>query len=63
MRGGVFINGYDIKGEHLQAHFKQANRRLYDLHKIALSSLKYGLAKECRNQIEALNDLDLLRLF
>ncbi len=64
MRGGVFINGYDIKGEHLQAHVKQANRRLYDLHETALSSLN-GLLnyKECRSQIEALNDLDLLRLF
>ena len=64
MRGGVFINGYDIKGEHLQAHFKQANRRLYDLHKPALSSVNGWLNyKECRSQIEALNDLDLLRLF
>ena len=64
MRGGVFINGYDIKGEHLQAHFKQANRRLYNLHKIALSSLNGWMNyKECRSQIEALNDLDLLRLF
>ena len=64
MRGGVFINGYNIKGEHLQAHVKQANHRLYDLHETALSGLSGWLAyKECRSQIEALNDLDLLRLF
>ena len=64
MRGGVFINGYNIKVEHLKAHVKQANRRLYDLHEIALSSLNGWMNyKECRSQIEALNDLDLLRLF
>ena len=64
MRGGVFINGYNIKGEHLQAHVKQANHRLYDLHETALSSFNGWLSyKKCRSQIEALNDLDLLRLF
>ena len=53
-----------ISGEHLQAHVKQANRRLYDLHETALSSLNGWMSyKECRSQIEALNDLDLLRLF
>ena len=64
MRGGVFIEGYNIKGEHLQAHVKQANHRLHDLHETALSNLNGWLNyKECRSEIEALNDLDLLRLF
>lgn len=64
MRGGIFIKGYSIQGEHLQAHIKDANQTLYESHKAALSDLNgwldYG---ECRSRIEELKDLDLLRLF
>ena len=64
MRGGVFIDGYNIKGEHLQAHVKQANYKLFDLHETTLSSLNGWLDyEECRSKIEAINDLDLIRLF
>lgn len=64
MRGGVFINGYEIKGEHLQAHIKNANHNLYESHEANLSVLNGWLDyRECRSRIEALKDLDLLRLF
>ena len=64
MRGGVFLNNYKINGEDLQSQIRSANPKLYGAHEESLSKFRGWMAyEECRGQIEALGDCDLLRLF
>ena len=64
MRGGVFLKNYEIDGEDLQTHITKANPKLYRTHEESLSKFKDWMAyEECRRQIEALGDSDLMRLF